>query len=194
MKMHRTFFIDREPTPIGPMLIVSDEQGHLRALDWGDHEERMHKLFSRHYGAHYTLQPRPDAGGLTSALRAYLAGNIHVIDSLPVETEGTPFQRLVWHALRTIPAGQTTTYGKLAAHIGKPLAVRAVGLANGANPVGIVVPCHRVIGADASLTGYGGGLERKRWLLAHEAQHALDFTLASSAESRPNTSAAPATQ
>jgi methylated-DNA-[protein]-cysteine S-methyltransferase len=83
-------------------------------------------------------------------------------------TGGTEFQRAVWTALCTIPAGQTLTYKGLAARIGKPAAIRAVGLANGANPVGIVVPCHRVIGSDGSLTGYGGGVDRKRWLLAHE--------------------------
>ena len=163
------------------MLIVSDEEGRLRAVDWSDHEDRMHLLFSRHYGTQYTLKAARDPAGLTSALRAYLSGDLHVIDRLPVETEGTPFQRLVWCTLRGIPAGQTISYGKLAERIGKPRAVRAVGLANGANPVGIVVPCHRVIGADASLTGYGGGIERKRWLLAHEAQYSLALTLDSSA-------------
>jgi methylated-DNA-[protein]-cysteine S-methyltransferase len=91
-----------------------------------------------------------------------------VIDTLPVETGGTPFQREVWHALREIPCGTTTSYGKLAELIGRPAAMRAVGLANGANPVAVVVPCHRVIGANGSLTGYGGGIERKRWLLDHE--------------------------
>jgi methylated-DNA-[protein]-cysteine S-methyltransferase len=85
-----------------------------------------------------------------------------------VTTGGTPFQREVWAALRRIPAGQIASYGQLAARIGRPAAVRAVGLANGSNPVGVIVPCHRVIGANGSLTGYGGGIERKRWLLAHE--------------------------
>jgi methylated-DNA-[protein]-cysteine S-methyltransferase len=93
------------------------------------------------------------------------------IDSLPVKTGGTVFQRSVWAALRTIPTGKTTTYGRLAAGLSRPKAVRAVGMANGANPISIVVPCHRVIGADATLTGYGGGLERKRWLLQHEGVH-----------------------
>jgi len=85
-----------------------------------------------------------------------------------VETGGTPFQQEVWRSLRAIPCGTTTSYGKLAAQIGRPAAVRAVGLANGANPVAVVIPCHRVIGSNGSLTGYGGGLERKRWLLDHE--------------------------
>jgi len=87
---------------------------------------------------------------------------------VPVRAGGTPFQRVVWAALREIPPGRTTSYGQLAARLGRPGASRAVGLANGANPVAIAVPCHRVIGADGTLTGYGGGIERKRWLLEHE--------------------------
>jgi methylated-DNA-[protein]-cysteine S-methyltransferase len=85
-----------------------------------------------------------------------------------VATGGTPFQRLVWAALREIAAGRTLSYAALAGRIGRPTAIRAVGLANGANPVGVVVPCHRVVGSDSTLTGYGGGLARKRWLLEHE--------------------------
>jgi methylated-DNA-[protein]-cysteine S-methyltransferase len=115
-----------------------------------------------------TLTPRSNPGGLTAALRAYFAGDLGAIDGLPVATGGTDFQRAVWAALREIPCGETRSYGELAQRIGHPTAVRAVGLANGANPVAVVVPCHRVIGADGSLTGYGAGIERKRWLLAHE--------------------------
>lgn len=92
-----------------------------------------------------------------------------MIESLPVRTGGTPFQRKVWRALREITCGTTVSYAKIAERIGQPAAVRAVGLANGSNPVGIVVPCHRVIGSNGSLTGYGGGMERKRWLLTHES-------------------------
>ena len=95
-------------------------------------------------------------------------GRSEAIDSLPVKTGGTEFQRAVWAALRTIRTGTTTTYGRLAVRLGQPKAMRAVGMANGANPIGIIVPCHRVIGANATLTGYGGGIERKRWLLRHE--------------------------
>src|SRR5208283_2077845 len=96
------------------------------------------------------------------------AGDLRVLDLLPVETGGTAFQRQVWQSLREIPCGTTVSYGQLAERIGRPSAVRAVGLANGANPVAVVVPCHRVIGSNGSLTGYGGGIERKRWLLNHE--------------------------
>ncbi len=115
------------------------------------------------------LTETSDPSGFTSALRAYFDGDIAAIDALPVaDVPGTPFQRSVWRALREIPGGETISYAELARRIGKPAAVRAVGLANGANPIGIVVPCHRVIGSDGTLTGYGGGVERKRWLLAHE--------------------------
>ena len=101
-------------------------------------------------------------------LEAYFGGETTALDGLDVELNGTPFQRRVWEALRAVRAGQTASYGDVARSIGAPAAVRAVGAANGANPVAIVVPCHRIIGASGSLTGYGGGLERKRWLLQHE--------------------------
>ena len=104
-------------------------------------------------------------------MKRYFDGELAAINELPVRTAGTPFQRDVWRALREIPHGTTVSYGKLAKQIGRPNAVRAVGLANGSNPIGVVVPCHRVIGSNGSLTGYGGGIERKRWLLDHENKH-----------------------
>ena len=115
-----------------------------------------------------TSAPADDSAGLSTRVRAYFAGDIEILGEVPVRAGGTPFQRTVWAALREIPPGRTTSYGQLAARLGRPGASRAVGLANGANPVAIAVPCHRVIGADGTLTGYGGGLERKRWLLEHE--------------------------
>ena len=156
------FLVDHLDTPIGRLAIVADD-GRLRALGWLEGHARMERTLG---GA--VLVPASNPGGLTAALRAYFAGDLHAIDGLPVEAPGTEFQRSVWRALRTIPCGETLSYSALARRIGKPAAVRAVGLANGANPVGIVVPCHRVIGASGALTGYGGGIERKRWLLAHE--------------------------
>ena len=102
------------------------------------------------------------------AFEDYFAGDIRALERVPVATVGTAFQRKVWAALQRIPAGETRSYGQLAAEIGLPKAMRAVGLANGQNPIAIVIPCHRVIGADGSLTGFGGGLPRKRWLLRHE--------------------------
>ena len=106
---------------------------------------------------------------ISRQLRAYFAGELEQFE-LELAPRGTPFQQRVWEALRTIPYGSTTTYGKLAEALGDPRATRAVGLANGRNPIPIVIPCHRVIGADGSLTGYGGGLQRKQWLLAHEGR------------------------
>ncbi|MCC6965819.1 MAG: methylated-DNA--[protein]-cysteine S-methyltransferase [Nitrospira sp.] len=158
-------------TPIGTLLILSDEQGRLRAVDWVDFEHRMRRLLARHYGSHgVMLTPALEVSPPASALSAYFQGDRYALDSLLTATAGTPFQTRVWNALREIPVGRTVSYAELARRIGQPAAVRAVGLANGANPISIVVPCHRVIGADGSLTGYGGGLDRKRWLLNHEKQ------------------------
>lgn len=162
--------IDRIDTPIGEFILVADGEGRLRATDWTDHEPRLLRLLRRHYReGGFALEPKRNPDGLATAINAYFEGDLGIIDSLPVETGGTAFQRAVWTALREIPCGTTWSYGELARRIGRPSAVRAVGLANGANPVGVVVPCHRVIGSDGTLTGYGGGIERKRWLLAHEA-------------------------
>jgi methylated-DNA-[protein]-cysteine S-methyltransferase len=161
--------IDRLPTPIGELIVVADRDGKMRALDWTDHEPNMRRLLDRHYGKKgYTLQKARDPGGLTTAMRKYFKGDLAAIDRLPVTTAGTPFQSSIWRALRKIRRGSTISYAELARRIGKPKAVRAAGLANGQNPISIVVPCHRVIGSDGSLTGYGGGLPRKQWLLEHE--------------------------
>ena len=162
--------IDRLDTSIGEMLIVADREGNLRAVDWTDHEARMLHFLRLHYGKErFSLTPARNPHGLTQVMDRYFMGELAVIDNLPVQTAGTPFQRAVWGALRNIPCGSTVSYAQLAEQIGRPTAVRAVGLANGSNPIGVVVPCHRVIGANGSLTGYGGGIERKRWLLDHEA-------------------------
>lgn len=139
----------------------------LVAVDFGEPEGRLWQLVRARFGP-VPLEPASDPLGAVSCMRAYLGGELEALDRLPVDGGGTPFQREVWAALREIPAGTTWSYKKLAEHIGRPAAVRAVGLANGSNPLGIVVPCHRVIGSDGSLTGYGGGLPRKRWLLEHE--------------------------
>ncbi|MGB7191238.1 MAG: methylated-DNA--[protein]-cysteine S-methyltransferase [Acidobacteriaceae bacterium] len=161
--------MDRIETPIGEMILVADHDGNLRAIDWTDHEDRMLRLLRRHYGANgFTLEPATNPHGLSEAFQRYFAGDLAALDRVPAKTAGTPFQREVWSALRTIPMGTTLSYAQLAQRIGRPKSTRAVGLANGANPVAILVPCHRVIGASGSLTGYGGGIERKRWLLDHE--------------------------
>ncbi|HEY3738387.1 MAG TPA: methylated-DNA--[protein]-cysteine S-methyltransferase [Bryobacteraceae bacterium] len=164
--------IDHLETPIGLMRIVCDDLGNLRGTDWDDHEDRLLRFLKIHYGAaaqHLKRVKNPH--GLSEVMRRYFEGDITAIDALPAENNGTEFQRDVWNELRRIPAGTTISYGQLAERIGRPTAVRAVGLANGSNPVGVVVPCHRVIGSNGKLTGYGGGLPRKEWLLRHEAQY-----------------------
>jgi methylated-DNA-[protein]-cysteine S-methyltransferase len=159
--------LDRLPTPIGEALLVTDEAGVLRALDFHDHEARMLKLLRIHYGS-MALANGTAPGEVTGNLRRYFDGDLNALRSIAWATAGTPFQRSVWNALVTIPSGQTRGYGQLARMLGTPNASRAVGLANGSNPVALVVPCHRVIGASGKLTGYAGGLHRKSWLLRHE--------------------------
>jgi methylated-DNA-[protein]-cysteine S-methyltransferase len=160
--------VDRFPTPIGEMFAVTDECGRLRAFAWVDHESRGIQQLRQQYGSRMSIGEGRSPAALRKAMDDYFSGNLCAIDQIECATNGTPFQQEVWNALRTIPCGQTLSYGALAVRIGKPSAVRAVGLANGSNPISVVVPCHRVIGTNGSLTGYGGGLERKRWLLAHE--------------------------
>jgi len=165
--------IDRIHTPVGELLLVADVAGNVRAVDWSDYESRMLRLLALHYGKDgYRLEPVRNPHGLRDAIDRYFAGEVSVIDGIAVRSGGTPFQRGVWSELRKIPSGSAISYGELAKRIARPKAVRAVGLANGANPIGIVVPCHRVIGANGSLTGYGGGIERKKWLLEHERKYA----------------------
>jgi methylated-DNA-[protein]-cysteine S-methyltransferase len=159
--------LERIPTPIGEALVVVDETGALRAFDFSDFEPRMRTLMRRHYGA-MALQEGKIPEPLRAAIGRYFGGDPDALNDLDWRTNGTLFQRKVWSALCTIPSGETLSYKGLAERIGSPSAMRAVGLANGSNPVAIVVPCHRVIGANGSLTGYGGGLPRKAWLLAHE--------------------------
>jgi O-6-methylguanine DNA methyltransferase len=161
--------LSRYTAPFAELLLVTDAEGRLRALDFSDFVERMRRLLARHYGS-VALVEGPAPAVIIAALDSYFAGDLTALDAVPVATGGTEFQRSVWAALRQIPAGETSGYGALAARIGKPGAARAVGLANGMNPIGIVVPCHRVIGASGALTGYAGGVDRKRWLLAHETK------------------------
>lgn len=159
--------LDRVATPVGEVLLVTDAEGAVRALDFADYEARMTRLLARHApGAVVKAGRAPEA--VRQAVEAYFSGDVRALDKVMVKTGGTDFQRTVWKALRAIPAGETRSYGQLAAAIGSPKAVRAAGLANGQNPVAVIVPCHRVIGANGTLTGYAGGLERKRWLLRHE--------------------------
>jgi methylated-DNA-[protein]-cysteine S-methyltransferase len=167
MTMPEHFNLDRLPTPIGTALLVTDADGLLRALDWEDYAPRMQQLLRLHYRA-VELKDAPAPRGLRAALTGYFKGDLDRLAAIEWRVAGTPFQQQVWNALPKIPAGTTLSYGALAATLKMPKAVRAVGHANGSNPISVVVPCHRLIGASGSLVKYGGGLERKRWLLRHE--------------------------
>jgi methylated-DNA-[protein]-cysteine S-methyltransferase len=156
--------IDEIQSPLG-RIVIAARDGRLCALEFG------RARLARQLGVRYPDLPQRRARnpfGLSVKLRAYLAGDLAVVDHIAVETGGTRFQQRVWRALRRIPAGHTMSYGALARALGVGAAARAVGAANGRNPISLVVPCHRLVGGDAALTGYGGGLWRKRWLLSHE--------------------------
>jgi methylated-DNA-[protein]-cysteine S-methyltransferase len=161
------FGLDRMKTPIGVALLVTDRDGVLCALDWEEHDARMRELLRLQYGP-VSLTEAAAPPATMQALSAYFEGELARLNDIAWRLAGTPFQRKVWTALPKIRPGTTMSYGALAAHLGSPRAMRAVGHANGANPISVVIPCHRLIGADGSLVKYGGGLERKRWLLAHE--------------------------
>ena len=153
-------------SPVGVWSLVASPRGLCivhGGADWDD----LGSALQRRFGP-VSLADAKDPFEAVSRLRAYFAGELGALETLPVDTGGTEFQQSVWTALRRIPPGRTSCYSDLAKAVGRPTATRAVGAANGANPVAVVIPCHRVIGKDGSLTGYGGGLERKAWLLRHE--------------------------
>ncbi len=164
-------YLSKMTSPLGEIILMTDEGQNLRVLDFSDYAERMQQLLQRQYGQ-IEIIPASTPCPYVKNLQDYFNGNLDALDNIPVATGGTIFQRAVWHALQKIPHGQTMSYGELAAKVGNPKASRAIGLANGANPISIVIPCHRVIGKNGSMTGYGGGLERKIWLLRHETQQA----------------------
>jgi methylated-DNA-[protein]-cysteine S-methyltransferase len=153
-------------SPIGTILVACHGQS-LCAVEFADHNDRMLTELWNRFRNFRRLEAH-DPGGVCTRLRAYFNGAVDALDAIVVDAGGTAFQRKVWVGLRRIAAGEVATYGELAQRLGVPTAVRAVGYANSLNPINIVVPCHRVIGADGSLTGYSGGLERKAWLLEHE--------------------------
>jgi methylated-DNA-[protein]-cysteine S-methyltransferase len=164
--------LDRASTPIGDVLVVTRADGALAALEWAESAARLVRLLRRSRASEPEARTGPAPRGIRRALKRYFEGDLRALDSIPIAPEGTPFQRLVWSALRRIAPGETLAYGELSARIGRPGAARAVGLANARNPLALVVPCHRVVGADGALTGYAGGLVRKSWLLAHERRSA----------------------
>ncbi len=167
--MSEALFLEAIKTPVGDMTMISSQDGVLRMLEFQYREARWRPIAARRF-KDATFVEKPS--GHRKTLDRYFDGDIAALDEITTDGGGTEFQRAVWTRLREIPPGTTTSYGAIARDIGKPAAMRAVGHANGANPIAIVVPCHRVIGRDGSLTGYGGGLPQKHWLLEHEARHA----------------------
>lgn len=153
------------PTPIGSLLLAVDGAGALRAAEWTDGVARLHRHAR---AAGYQLVPGDAPAMMQAALRDYFAGQWAALLRLEVRASGTPFQHRVWQALRQIPPGQPMRYAALGHSLGLPDHARAIGHANAANPVNLVIPCHRLTGAGGALTGYAGGLARKHWLLAHE--------------------------
>ena len=153
-------------SPIGAIRLAANDTG-LVALDYLDRWDEIRERLERRFGK-IGFQKADDPHGAITRINRYLKGDLSALEDIPVDTGGTQFQQQVWQALRAIPPGRTTSYMDLARSIGRPKATRAVGAANGRNPVSIIIPCHRVIGTDGQLCGYAGGLERKRWLLSHE--------------------------
>ena len=157
---------DRIETPIGPMVLLARD-GVLLCLEFDDQPDRIARELTPRFGSHEMI-PTENPFGFSDRIRAYFDGDLSAIEGVETDGGGTEFQRRVWAELKRIPCGVTISYGEMARRLGDPKATRAVGLANGRNPVSIVVPCHRVIGADGTLTGYGGGIDCKKWLLEHE--------------------------
>jgi methylated-DNA-[protein]-cysteine S-methyltransferase len=167
MQLARTYI----PTPLGEMLALASDDG-LCALEFTGPRKRLPRLearLARWFPPHEMVDRETRVIARTRKwLAAYFAGTSAAAQDIPLDMRGAPFEKRVWTALCEIPPGHTTSYGAIAKRLGDAGASRAVGAANGANPVAIIVPCHRVIGSTGSLTGYGGGLERKQWLLDHE--------------------------
>ncbi|GAC1436639.1 MAG: methylated-DNA--[protein]-cysteine S-methyltransferase [Solirubrobacteraceae bacterium] len=155
------------PTPVGEVGVWADLDERVLFCEFVEDPQRAPRALARRFGR-ASLRVREHPVSATAALAAYFDGDPGPLDAVHVDTGGTPFQAELWAALRDVPLGQTISYGALAARLGRPGGARAVGMTSGRNPVGIVLPCHRVIGADGALTGFAAGLERKRWLLEHE--------------------------
>jgi methylated-DNA-[protein]-cysteine S-methyltransferase len=170
MKKHiersSTLEIAELASPLGALRAAFRDR-RLCSLAFTEHWHVAERALQRRFGP-IERAPAPAAARLRECLDAYFAGDLGALDAVEIDPGGTPFQQAVWAALRRVPAGRTTTYSELARGIGAPTAVRAVGAANGANPIWLVIPCHRAIGSDGRLVGYAGGLERKHWLLVHE--------------------------
>jgi methylated-DNA-[protein]-cysteine S-methyltransferase len=153
-------------SPVGPLTVAACGR-RVCLVHFGSNSDYIRTSLMKWYPG-VKVEKADDPGGARKVLERYFDGDLDSLDEIEVELHGTPFQQGVWNALRSVTAGTTISYAQLAMRVGSPAAVRAVGAANGANPVAIVLPCHRIIGSNGSLTGYGGGLDRKRWLLHHE--------------------------
>lgn len=158
-------------TPIGPLVVIEDEANALFMVEFADCDHRMDRwLRHRLASGRYRLRAGTISVRTRETFAAYFDGEVGILRTLPVRLDGTSFQNEMWTTLREVIPGETLAYGAFAERLGRPNAARAVGHANGTNPLSIVVPCHRLVGANGALTKYGGGLERKRWLLDHEAR------------------------
>lgn len=153
-------------SPLGPVAIVLSGQ-RLCALGFADKWQHLAHSLRRRFGE-ITIERTTTKPPAAERIEAYFNGDLTALDAIPVDTGGTPFQQRIWNQLRRIPLGKTVSYRDIAKRIGQPTATRAVGAANAANPISLVIPCHRVIRTDGTLCGYGGGIERKEWLLRHE--------------------------
>jgi methylated-DNA-[protein]-cysteine S-methyltransferase len=167
-----SLYLHRIDSPIGELLAVTNHVQELCALQFADHHQHFTHSLHTYYHP-YTLHACDAPMFLVDALTHYFNGQCDALTTLPVHMPGTPFQQRVWSLLRTLPPGTTSTYGELARQLGSPGAARAVGTANAANPIALVIACHRIIAKDGKLTGFAWGLERKRWLLLHEKTHAM---------------------
>ncbi len=172
--MHPELRYETLESPLGPLVLALHGDA-MCGLEFADALPRLQHWLTRAFGA----PPMPPPASMASpdsraarCLARYFAGDVAAIDEVEIDIPGTPFQQRCWQALRDVPAGTHSTYAAQAARLGHPRAARAVGLANARNPIAIVVPCHRLVGADGTLTGYAGGLARKAWLLEHERRHA----------------------
>jgi methylated-DNA-[protein]-cysteine S-methyltransferase len=154
-------------SPIGAITLAFEGDA-LVTLRFAERDDSVWAMLARRYGADAEIGESDGRHPAATALQAYFAGDLHALDAVVVDPHGTPFQQRVWRELRAIPVGQTASYAQIAQRVGAPQSFRAVARANATNPIGIVIPCHRVIGADGALRGYGGGVDRKRWLLEHE--------------------------
>jgi len=162
-------FLSDIPSPLGEMLLVTDAQARVRALEFADHRARLHRGLRERCGT-FELIEAPALAAIAGALRRYFEGELGALAEIVVATGGSDLQRQVWEALRRTPAGRTVSYGELARTLGfqDPRAAIDIGAANGANPIAVIVPCHRVIASNGDLKGYAWGVQRKRWLLEHE--------------------------